>query len=537
MTPSTPAPGQVRTTPPGAATWKAADYVSENTGRFATALEALALAGAHLHSGGRFADVGCGSGEIAEAMADRHFEVTANDGSPSMVEATRSRCAGKSVTVEHQDAHRLELPESAFDVVHSSWMLHRLTDPHHALRTMARAVRPGGLLVLQWSFGQPAAAGFPMREVLAEVVARPAWRERLAATPLAMYQHPVELVRRALEEEGLAIVVEQRDLAVPGPGDGPALRRTFRTAGLDSQAEALGEDADAFVDEALDALFEAGRTDVHHTRIIALRPDDDARPPAPVRPFPQSVGVLEVVSAAQLSPLVRRVVLRGPSLDGLVVEQPGEIITLIWPAEGATEVVLPEPGHWRFPERAAGQHTRNFTVREFDRAAGLLTIDFFLHGDGRAAGWGAAAAPGDTVGYGGGRVHWAADPEAGWTLLAGDETALPAVSAIIASLSAGHPVTVVAEVRDAAEHAALDTGGATVHWLHRGDREPGRGRALEEAVRALELPTGRGQVWAAGESMVIQSLRAHLVKERGLPRDTVSALGYWNRPRARRRDG
>ncbi|MYW04105.1 hypothetical protein GT354_38650, partial [Streptomyces sp. SID3343] len=47
-----------------------------------TAMEALALVGAHLHSGGRFADVGCGTGEVAAAMAERHFKVSATDGSP-----------------------------------------------------------------------------------------------------------------------------------------------------------------------------------------------------------------------------------------------------------------------------------------------------------------------------------------------------------------------------------------------------------------------------------------------------------------------
>ncbi|MGW2545177.1 methyltransferase domain-containing protein, partial [Kitasatospora sp. NPDC001574] len=322
--------------PGGGAAWKAEAYASENSGQFVTALEALALAGAHLHSGGRLADVGCGSGEIAEAMADRHFEVVANDGSPSMVEATRRRCAGKSVAVEFQDAHLLELPVAGFDVVHSSWMLHWLGDPGHALRTMARAVRPGGTFVLQWSFGQPAAEGFPMRDVLDEVVARPAWRERLAAVPLAMFQHPVELVRQILEDEGLEIRVEQRDVEVPGPRDQESLRRVTRTTAFTTQADALGEDADAFIDEALRALFEAGRTNVHNTRIIAVRAeeDEDAGPPALVRPFPQAVGLLEVASTEQVSPLTRRLVFRGPALADLVIEQPGEIITLIWPAEG-----------------------------------------------------------------------------------------------------------------------------------------------------------------------------------------------------------
>lgn len=508
-------------------------YRQENSGHYVSAMEALALAGAHAHAGGRFADVGCRSGEIAEAMADRDFAVAAYDGSPSMVEATRRRCAGRPVTVELLDAHRLVLPAGTFDVVHSSWVMHRLGDVRHALRTMARAVRPGGLLVLQWSFGQPEADGFPMRDVLADVVARPAWRARLAATPLAMHRHPVEKVRAALEAEGLTVVAEDRDVRVLGPRDPASLRRATRATALAVQADALGGDADAFVDEALRALAASGHTNAHHTRLIATRPDPRAaeggHPPALVRPFPQAVGVLEVVSATGPTPLMRRLVLRSDAVRGLETTEPGEIITLFWPAEGTGEIVLPEPGKWRVTE---GQHTRNLTVRAIDREAGEVTIDFFVHGpDGKAAQWAADAKPGDRVGFGGCRVHWVGDPAAAWTLLVGDETALPAMAAIIESRPEGHRTLVVAEVRDEREHAALDTSRAEAHWLHRGDRAPGRGRALEEFVRTLELPDGRGQVWAAGESLTIRSLRGHLVAERGLAKDTVSALGYWHHPR------
>ncbi|MCF2533535.1 SIP domain-containing protein [Yinghuangia soli] len=518
------------------AAWKADAYAAENSGQYATAMEALALAGAHLHSGGRFADVGCGTGEIAAAMAERHFSVAASDGSLSMVEATRRRCAGLDVVAEHQDAHELKLPEDEFDVVHSSWMLHWLRDPATALQAMARAVRPGGQLVLQWSFGQPADAGFPMRDVLDEVVARPAWRARLAATPLAMYHHPVEQVRAALAAQGLEILLEERDIVVPGGRDPESLRKVTRTTAFSAQADVLGDDADAFIDEALHALFASGHANVHNTRLIARRPEsgdaaEDAQAPALVRPFPQAVGILEVVATESLTPLMRRIVLRGESLAGMTVDQPGEIVTLIWPAEGHREIELPEPGKWRFAG-GRSQHTRNFTVRRHDAANRLLTIDFFLHGEhGRAARWAAAARPGDTVGFGGSRVHWTPDPAARWTLLVGDETALPAMSAIIATLPDGHPVLAVAEVRDRAERPAFEAGTARVFWIHRDEREPGVGRALEDAVRGLTLPAGPGQVWGAGESLAVQSLRRHLTAERGLPKSAVSVLGYWNRPR------
>jgi NADPH-dependent ferric siderophore reductase len=105
---------------------------------------------------------------------------------------------------------------------------------------------------------------------------------------------------------------------------------------------------------------------VHNTRLIAHRPEpgdeEDAQQAPPlVRPFPQAVGILEVVRSEALTPLMRRLVLRGDGLAGMTVEQPGEIVTLIRPAEGTEEIVLPEPGRWRF-EGAREQHSRNFTV-------------------------------------------------------------------------------------------------------------------------------------------------------------------------------
>ncbi|MEV8631382.1 SIP domain-containing protein [Streptosporangium sp. NPDC051023] len=514
-------------------TWKAETYVTENSGQYQSAMEALALAAAHLHAGGRFADVGCGAGEIAAAMAEREFEVTANDASPSMVTATKARCAGLKVSAEVQDAHRLDLPREHFDVVHSSWMLHWLTDPEHAVRTMARALRPGGQLILQWSFGQPADDGFPMREILEGVIARPAWRERLAATPLAMFHHPAEVVCALLRAEGLDVELVQPDVDVPGPKDPQSLRRVTRTTAFSAQADVLGEDADAFIDEALLALFEAGQLNVHNTRVIARRPGGTPVPAARTRAFPLSVGLLRVDRVEDLTPLMRRFVFTVENQDGLPVEEPGEIITLIWPAPDASEVILPEIGRWRFPAHAGRQVTRNYTVRAYDPDRRLVTIDFFLHSDhGPASRWASGAVPGDQVGYGGTRVHWVSDPSAEWTLLAGDETALPALDAITETRPAGHPVFAVVEVRDAAERPALAAPGALITWLYRGDRPPGSSGAIEAAVRSLDLPAGRGQIWAAGESLSIQSLRRHLLEERGLGRDQVSALGYWNHPRS-----
>lgn len=228
---------------------------------------------------------------------------------------------------------------------------------------------------------------------------------------------------------------------------------------------------------------------------------------------------------------MQRITFAGEALADLPVEEPGEYISLIWPAPGTTDTVLPEVGNWRTTGRTAEQHARNYTVRRFDADRGRLEIDFFVHGDhGRAARWASVAAPGDTLGFGGTRLHWVTDPDADWVLLVGDETALPAVAAIVDERGADRPTVAVVEVRDAGEHQALDIdSGAELRFVHRGAREPGCGLALADAVRGLSLPEGRPQAWVGGESLVVRSIREHLHDARGLPSEAVSALGYWKR--------
>src|SRR4051812_30537853 len=184
------------------------------------------------------------------------------------------------------------------------------------------------------------------------------------------------------------------------------------------------------------------------------------------RPFPLRTGIAEVVRVEPLTPATSRLVLGGEALADLPVEEPGEILTLLWPAPGR-ELVLPGAG-WRFPPGVAdAQHARNYTVRGFDAAAGELHVDVVLHGDhGHAARWAAAAAPGDTVGFAGPRVHWTTDPDADWSLLVADETGLPAVAAIAETLPADRPAIAVLEVAGAAEERPI-APGVEVHWIHR----------------------------------------------------------------------
>jgi len=254
--------------------------------------------------------------------------------------------------------------------------------------------------------------------------------------------------------------------------------------------------------------------------------EDDPPAERARRPFPAHTGVADVVRVTTVTPHMARLTLGGPALDGFAVDEPGEIVTLLWPAEGQ-ELVLPRGG-WRFPPGVAdAQHARNYTVRRWNAAAGELDIDFFLHGDeGRAARWANRVRVGDTVGFAGPRVHWVSGP-ADWTLLVADETGLPALAAIAEELPAGHPAIALVEIDGAAERQIFDTAARLdLRWLDREGAAPGTTSLLFDAVAALELPRGAGRAWGGAEAMAMRDVRRHLQGERGLPAGALSVLGY-----------
>jgi NADPH-dependent ferric siderophore reductase len=249
------------------------------------------------------------------------------------------------------------------------------------------------------------------------------------------------------------------------------------------------------------------------------------------RPAPLLVGLATVLHVERVSPGLARVVFCGDDLAGFPDEEPGEIITLIWAADGHDLPIPPTDG-WRFPPGCPEQHWRNYTVRDYvpDGPDGpLLTVEFVLHGDhGRASRWATGAAPGDVLGFAGPRIHYYADPTADWTLLVGDETGLPAIAATLERLPAGHPTLAFVEVAHPEERIALRSeADVRLEWVVRDGEPAGRSRRLEQAVRAASLPGGLPKVWAAGESLAVRGIREHLRDERGLPIGPQQAIGYW----------
>lgn len=184
---------------------------------------------------------------------------------------------------------------------------------------------------------------------------------------------------------------------------------------------------------------------------------------------------------------------------------------------------------------------RTYTVRRVDEQAREIWIDFVVHGDEGIAGpWARTVTPGTTVAVRGPGGGYRPDPAADFHLLAGDETAVPAIAVALESLPADAVGAAFLEVGSDDDEIALAAPvGVQVTWLHRGvpstDAGPGvidADAPLTRAVREMPWPAGDVQVFVHGEAeTVMKHIRPYLRKERGVPAARASISGYWRRGR------
>lgn len=240
--------------------------------------------------------------------------------------------------------------------------------------------------------------------------------------------------------------------------------------------------------------------------------------------------LLDVVRVETLSPLMRRITLGGPDLEGFASPGYGDHIKAFFFPPGQAPV-KPQmlPDGIAFPDGVARPAARDYTPRRFDPGTMALDIDFVLHGDGPASAWAARAKVGDQLLIDGPRGTLVIPPTFDWYLLVGDETALPAIGRRIEELPEGTRVVALVEVAGRDEQQVFDTRAAlTMVWLHRDGRAPGT-PGLEAALAALDLPQGQPYCFAAAEGAVTRAIRRHLTEERGFDAGFVRAAGYWLR--------
>jgi ArsR family transcriptional regulator len=94
-------------------------------------------------------DLGCGTAQLTATIAPYVRRVIAVDGSADMLEAARKRVGDwANVDVRRGDLEALPIEDGELDAAMLSLVLHYSPDPAKALTEVARAVKPGGRLLV-----------------------------------------------------------------------------------------------------------------------------------------------------------------------------------------------------------------------------------------------------------------------------------------------------------------------------------------------------------------------------------------------------
>ncbi|HET9137921.1 siderophore-interacting protein [Actinophytocola sp.] len=248
----------------------------------------------------------------------------------------------------------------------------------------------------------------------------------------------------------------------------------------------------------------------------------------PVRRPPVALWRVPVARVEPVTPRMTRVTVAGAELAGFPGAGTDQNVMLYFYPD---DVTLPDPltlESARAMWSRARPQTRTYTVRRHDPAAGEVDFDFVLHGaHGLASAWAQRVRPGDPLIFVGPSPAYRPAPEVHSYLLAGDETALPAIAAILRVLPASARARVLVEVADAAEEQPLPSPAATeITWLHRDGLPAGGNDLLDRAVRGADLPA-ETEAWVAGERTAVLAVRRHLLDERGFARHRVRPTTYW----------
>jgi len=250
-------------------------------------------------------------------------------------------------------------------------------------------------------------------------------------------------------------------------------------------------------------------------------------PPTPSSKPRRRFRPVEVTAVRRLTPRMVSVAMSGSALADFEITAPTQHVKLLFPAPGQAAPTLPESGPegLRFPDDQPCPAMRTFTPRRFHSETATLEVEFVLHGEGPASAWAQQAEVGQglAVAGPGGRMPLTLGP--GRFVVAGDESAIPAIGMLLAALPPSASTEVYLEVDGAADEVELSSDATTsVRWLH---RQPGTyGEVLYDAVVDADITDAAG-VWVACEAQAVRRIRRTLLTDRPLDPETLVTRGYW----------
>lgn len=249
--------------------------------------------------------------------------------------------------------------------------------------------------------------------------------------------------------------------------------------------------------------------------------------------------VTSVVRTEQVSPTFRQITFGGGDLAHFEPGGLDQFIYVMNPPHGKSELSVDSS----FRREDFGSFTEEtqpvgayYTVRAWRPEQAEIDMLYVLHGagdnhapaPGTAAEWAMNAKPGDKAAMWGPRTAYEPPADTDWVLLAGDETALPAISVILENLPEGTPAHAFIETGDDGDRLPLpERADIHVHWLHRGSAHAGTTHLLSDALRDLTFPDGNVYAWGGAESAEMRAATKVLRRERGVERHRLRMVGYW----------
>lgn len=239
--------------------------------------------------------------------------------------------------------------------------------------------------------------------------------------------------------------------------------------------------------------------------------------------------LVEIIAKTEIEPNMFRFTVKGENLSTYV--EGGLHFQLLIPTNPNLPPVWPtkkQSGKIHFPvasnDQEQGVSRRVYTIRHIRPEQGEFDFDLLRHEGGVASDWAEIASIGEKIGVlgpSGGRA-----PKADWLMLAGDETALPAIARILEDAPAHTEGEVFIELKDC-EKWQVDLKkpeGIKLQWLDQKDNQ------LVDKIESISAPEDKSiYYWFGGEFEVAAQLRKYLKQDLKLASKQYHSSAYWRK--------
>lgn len=186
-----------------------------------------------------------------------------------------------------------------------------------------------------------------------------------------------------------------------------------------------------------------------------------------------------------------------------------------WPA-------VDNQGRTVWPNGEKKLHRAVYTIRQVNLVGEWFEVDIFVHQGGRTNQWAMQAQPGDIIGITGPSGR-ALPPCSAKMLIAGDETAYPAIARLMSILPASSQGTVVLVGNGVIDYVMPSHDNFLIKYVDRTADNEDFMLSLK-SIPQIDCDT---QVWMASESKEVQALRSHFHNEIGIDKKSSYMSGFW----------